>query len=309
MRTVLGLSVNPRGIAWALVDGDGGCDALDDDVFDVEAAEQVTARATAAAGSARAIAAASGQDVAAIGVVWFGGDGADRTARLLDELAAAGFDDVRIVAVDDLAPVEDAAVRTRAQLRSARAAAHAVATGAVARVPVSTGYRRPAPRKHQTLRAVAAAAAAVAAGLLTVGSEFTQPAAVPVADDGDLAAAAAPQLVTVAVPREVRRPVPAQRADVPAVVPVAERAERAPVVAAVEVSTPVPAVASVQPAGLTETPVLQAVPVSQPVPVSHLPAGFTAPVVGPAAPEPHLAADPAPGPAPDPVSWLFGAMP
>ncbi|MUM27620.1 hypothetical protein FZI88_15775, partial [Mycobacterium sp. CBMA295] len=106
MKTVLGLSVTAHRIAWALVAGDGrsaDVTPLDDDAFEVEAADQLADRAAAAARSAQAIAASSGQDVAAIGVTWPGpgaDDSGDNLAQLLDLLAVAGFDDVRVVAED-----------------------------------------------------------------------------------------------------------------------------------------------------------------------------------------------------------------
>ncbi|MFV8051641.1 hypothetical protein [Mycobacterium sp. 48b] len=344
MRTVLGLSVTPHGIAWALVEG-GTTDAtpLDDDAFDVEIADQLTARAAAAARSARAIAASSGQDVAAIGVCAVGpvadDAGDDCLTRLLDRLAADGFDDVRVVpepsgttGPDDLGAEE--------WLHAARSAALAVATNAVARAPRPVAVRAPAPRRYTAARAAAAAAAAIAAGLLTVGSQYVEPVQVPVADDGDITAAAEPQLVTVAAPREATRSVARPEEEL-----VAERAARAPLAEPAEqpaesVETVQPAV-TVQSVAAVETAAPQAVPVVRATvptavaipaggaPVQHIPAPVTGPIVGPPAVEPHLAADPAPGPASVPPSasapvpavpapapepapaglWFLGAMP
>lgn len=100
MKTVLGLSVTSHGIAWALVDGrTDQLTLLDDDAFDVDTAGDLATRAASAACSAQAIAAASGQDVTAIGVsaVLVSDDTDQLVTRLLVRLAAAGFDDVRIV--------------------------------------------------------------------------------------------------------------------------------------------------------------------------------------------------------------------
>ncbi|MCV7064745.1 hypothetical protein H7H51_01810, partial [Mycolicibacterium farcinogenes] len=144
MKAVLGLSVTPHGIAWALVDGgDTGDDTqLDDDAFEVEVADQVAARAAAAARSARAIAAASGQDVTAIGVTATGFDpDDDQLAQLLDRLAATGFDDVRIA--PELDPPDRDERGLEAQLCDAHAAAHAVASG---RGRPGSGARRAEPR-------------------------------------------------------------------------------------------------------------------------------------------------------------------
>lgn len=320
MRTVLGLSVTAHGIAWALIDGD--VTPLDDDAFDVEFAEQLAARAAAAARSARAIAASSGQDVAAIGVTWHGldeDDDGDPLADLLDRLAAAGFDDVRVVA-EHTGP--DGLDDDDAQVRDAQAAARAVATNAVAPTPKVIGYRPPAPCRHRAVRVVAAAAATVAAGMLTVGSQFTEPTPIPAADEGDITAAAAPapRVVTVAAPRlseraatalptEVR--VPEQVAEAVEHVPAAESAEpavaahvtpvepaapapRAQPVAVVQTVVPQP-VSVVQLAVPAQAPVASTMPAQQPagVPAAHLPAAQSH---LPAA-ETHIAADPAPAPA------------
>ncbi|MCG7609913.1 MULTISPECIES: hypothetical protein [Mycobacterium] len=348
MKAVLGLSVTSHAIAWALVHGDAAAaeaGPLDDDAFDVEVADQVAARAAAAARSARAIAAASGQDVAAVGVTDSGLDGAagDQLARLLDRLAATGFDDVRIVAE----PTDDADVDEcgmEAQLREARAAAYAVAIGAVPRVaPEPVAHRRPAPRKHRGVRVAAAAAATVAAGMLTVGSQFTEPAPIPAGEQEDTTAAApAPRVVTVAAPRLSERAVTMRPSEVTAPAQVVENVEQVPAyVPPVEPAVPVP---RAQPVAVVQTTVPQAVPVVQmAVPahapdVSNMPAqqpgGVPAAYVPAAQPhlptsDAHVAADPSPGPAlaspgpvpvpvpapapatpADPISgWLLAAMP
>ncbi|MED5814871.1 hypothetical protein VST63_21120 [Mycolicibacterium sp. 050232] len=355
MKTVLGLSVTSHGIAWALVDGDGrspDVTPLDDDAFDVDFADQLAVRAAAAARSARAIAASSGQDVASIGVTWHGldaGDVDDQLTELIDRLATAGFDDVRVVAerAGSDGPGED-----DAQVRDARAAARAVVTDAVARTPRPVAVRSPQPRRYVAARAVAATAAAIAAGLLTVGSQHVEPVPAPAGDDGDITAAAAPRMVTVAAPQLTERAVTAPPAEEPVPMQVAERAERVPVaepivsahapptepVAPVQRAQPVvmvqnaapQAVPRVQTAVPAQAPVVLNLPAQQSaeVPAAHLPA---AQPHLPAA-EVHVAADPSPGPAqasvpglvsapapapmptpappPDPISgWLLAAMP
>ncbi|MEV0673874.1 hypothetical protein [Mycobacterium sp. NPDC050441] len=308
MKTVLGLSVTSHGIAWALVGGDGrttDLTSLDDDAFDVDATGDVTTRAAAAARSAQAIGAASGQNVAAIGVCATGlvsDDGHDAVAQLLDLLADAGFDDVRIV--------------PGRSDTTARAAALAVATDAVARTPRPAAFRAPAPRRHTAVRAVAASAVAIAAGLLTVGSQFVEPVPDPAADDADITAAAEPQLVTVITPRDVTRTVAESPAQPAASIQAAERAERVPVAEPVAV-VQVPALALAPTPSQTPT-----VPIQQPVAVTvpHLPAAE--PHLPVPAAQPHIAADPSPGPAlpvavpaaqpsPAPAAglWFLGAMP
>ncbi|MGV0813090.1 hypothetical protein ABQF34_14105 [Mycolicibacterium boenickei] len=340
MKTVLGLSVAPHGIAWALVAGgrSGDVSTLDDDAFEVELADQVAARAAAAARSAQAIAASSGQDVAAIGVTWSGPDSDDdQLAQLLERLTTAGFDDVRVVDGTE-------ALQAQEQLRAARDAAEAVATNAVPPTPAPVRNRRPAPRKHRAVRVVAATAAAVAAGLLTVGSQFTEPAPIPDTEEGELTAAAAPQLVTVATQNESERAVmtpPAEDIEEPVPMQVAERAERAPVAEAAPVAEPAePAQAvqpvvptqRVQPVTAVETTAPQAVPVTHaanPAP-QHMPVGLNAPgpvpvaagipgtvpsapappVPQPAAPPPPVAPEPAPfAPKPGSDLWLLNALP
>lgn len=314
VKTVLGLSVTSHGIAWALVDGDrptADLTSLDDDAFHVDAAGDLAGRAAAAARSAQAIAAASGQKVVAIGVCAAGvvsdhGDG-DPVAELFDLLAAAGFDDVRLVPGQSGTAARDAAL--------------AVATDAVAGTPRLAAPRAPAPRRHNAVRAVAATAAAVAVGLLTVGSQFVEPVPDPAADDAGVTAAAQPQLVTVITPRDIPRSVAEPSAVSDVSIQAAERAERAPI--AEPVSVVETAVPQVVPAALPHLPSAQP-PAAQP----HLPV----PAALPAA-EPHVAADPSPGPAfpaalpaaqqslapqPSPVPqpspppaglWFLGAMP
>lgn len=309
MKTVLGLSVTSHGIAWALVDGDSptaDLTPLDADAFDVDVAGDLAGRAAAAARSAQAIAAASGQKVVAIGVCAAGvvsdhGED-DPVAELFDLLAAAGFDDVRMV------PGQSGS--------AARAAALAVATDAVARTPRLAAPRTVAPRRHNAVRAMAATAAAVAVGLLTVGSQFVEPVPDPAAADSGVTAAAQPQLVTVLTPRDVPRPVAESPVEPDVSIQAAERAERAPIA---------------EPVSVVETAVPQVVPAALP----HLPAAqphLPAPAALPAA-EPHIAADPSPGPVfpaalpaaqpspavqPSPVPqpspapaglWFLGAMP
>lgn len=344
MKTVLGLSVTSHGIAWALVDGRGAGDTtLDDDAFEVDATDQLAVRATAAARSAQAIAASSGQNVASIGVSAAGADADEALGQLLDLLAAAGFDDVRIVP-DDFG--------TEAAVRGARAAALAVATNAVVRTPRPAPVRAPAPRRYPTVRAAAAAVAAIATGLMTVGSQHVDPVPVPAAVDTDVNAAAEPQLVTVVSPREESRSVAR-----PEDGPVAQRADRAPIAQPAEQVAELPAetaqpTVSVQTVAVAETPAAQPVPIlpaaapaqapavpavpmqqSATVNAAHLPAvqahlpGAEAhvaadPSPGPAlaspgsapAPAPMLVPAPAPAPAPappsDPISgWLLAAMP
>lgn len=313
VKTVLGLSVTSHGIAWALVDGDrptADLTSLDDDAFHVDTAGDLAGRAAAAARSAQAIAAASGQKVVAIGVCAAGvvsdhGDG-DPVAELFDLLAAAGFDDVRLVPGQSGTAARDAAL--------------AVATDAVAGTPRLAAPRAPAPRRHNAVRAVAATAAAVAVGLLTVGSQFVEPVPEPAGDGAGLTAAAQPQLVTVITPRDIPRSVAEPSAEPDVSIQAAERAERAPIAEPVA-----------EPVAAAETAVPHVVPAALP----HLPAAqphLPVPAALPAA-EPHIAADPSPGPAfpaalptvqpslapqPSPVSqpspppaglWFLGAMP
>lgn len=326
MKTVLGLSVTSRGIAWALVEGDGLASELtllDDDVFEVDAADDVTARAASAARSAQAIAAASGHNVAAIGVAagLVSDTGEDLLGRLLDLLAAAGFADVRVVLEQFAAagPDDDGVT---AQVRSARTAASAVATNAVARTIRPSVFRAPAPRKHIAVRAMAATAAAIATGLLTVSSQFAESVWMSADDGADITAAAQPQLVTVVTPRDVTRSVTASPAEPDASVQVAERSQRAPTsesISVIETAAP-----QVIPA-FQDAVQVPAAPIQEPVAVGvpHLPAAeahhasAVEPQVLPAA-EPHIAVDPAPGPAmpvarPNPAQsgdvWFLGATP
>lgn len=338
MRTVLGLSVTSDGIAWALVDGDrADATPLDDDAFDVDAADQLAPRAASAVRSAQAIAASSGQDVVSVGVyaVGLGSDdaGDDRLIRLRDLLAAAGFDDVRVVtAPSDATDLEDSG--TQARLRAARSAAFAVATNAVPRTPRPVAARAPVARRYTAVRAAAAAAAAIATGLLTVGSQYVEPLPGPAAAaDGDVSAAAEPRMVTVAAPRLTDRAVTTP-AEEPVSVQVAERASRVPVdepdapavpapvvpaeqvvpgqraQAVVMVQTAVPqAVPMVQTAIPAQAPVLPNMPIQQPagVPAAHLPAVEQHLPTADA----HVAADPSPGPmltAPAPAA-AQGPMP
>ncbi|OBK09419.1 hypothetical protein A5637_29640 [Mycolicibacterium fortuitum] len=331
VKTVLGLSVTSHGIAWALVDGrTDQLTLLDDDAFDVDTAGDLATRAASAACSAQAIAAASGQDVTAIGVsaVLVSDDTDQLVTRLLVRLAAAGFDDVRIV-VEQSGGEDPDDGRVPSRVRPARAAAVAVATGAVARTPRPSLRRAPAARKHITARALAATAAAVAAGLLTVGSQGAQQIPVPAADDGDIAAAAQPQLITVLTPSDVARTVAEPSAEPAASTQAAERAQRVPMAEdPTVVATPAPQVVpavQVASAAPLASPQIPAVPPQQPavvaVGVPHLP-----PAAEPHLPavEPHIAADPAPGPALVPVAaapvvqpspaqvaglWFLGAMP
>ncbi|WP_186446942.1 hypothetical protein [Mycolicibacterium porcinum] len=333
MRTVLGLSVTSHGIAWALIDGDGSSGdvtPLDDDAFEVEFADQRAARAAAAARSARAIAASSGQDVAAIGVAWHGlgaDDGGDRLTELLDRLAAAGFDDVRVVA--EHAGTDE--LDDDAQVRDAQAAARAVATNAVAPAPKPTGYRPPAPCTHRAARVVAAAAATVAAGMLTVGSQFTEPAPIPAADESDITAAAvpAPRVVTVAAPRLPERAVTTPPSEARTLEQVAGPVEQAPaaepvVAAHVTSAEPVAPLPRAQPVAAVQTVVPQPVSVVQlAVPAqapassnvqAQPPAGVSAahlPAAQPHLPaaETHVAADPSPGPAVAPAAPAPSAVP
>lgn len=277
MKTVLGLSVTSHGIAWALVDGDNptaDLTPLDDDAFHVDAAGDLAGRAAAAARSAQAIAAASGQKVVAIGVCAAGvvsdhGDG-DPVAELFDLLAAAGFDDVRLVPGQSGTAARDAAL--------------AVATDAVAGTPRLAAPRAPAPRRHNAVRAVAATAAAVAVGLLTVGSQFVEPVPDPAADEAGVTAAAQPQLVTVLTPRDVPRLVAESPVEPEVAIQAAERAARAPIAepAAEPVAAAETAVSHVVPAALPHLPAAQ----------PHLPMSAALPDA-----EPHIAADPSPGPA------------
>ncbi|CRZ14068.1 hypothetical protein [Mycolicibacterium neworleansense] len=314
MKTVLGLSVTSHGIAWALVGGgDRPADVtpLDDDAFDVDAADQLTARAAAAARSARAIATSSGQDVAAIGVTWHGPDPddfGDRLAELLDLLAEAGFDDVRVVAEEAAA---DDLHEADAQVRDAQDAARAVATNAVAARSRPVRHRPPAPCKHRAVRVVAAAAATVAAGMLTVSSQFTEPAPIPAGDEADVTAAAAPapRLVTVAAPRLSERAVTMLPTEEPTPVqfveaaPIVAEEPAEPVVAAhVTPVEPVAPVQRTQPVAVVQTVVPQAVPVVQMAVPAQLPGGVPAATLPAAQPhlpaaEAHIATDPSPGPA------------
>ncbi|WP_131590603.1 hypothetical protein [Mycolicibacterium setense] len=318
MKAVLGLSMTSHGIAWALCDRrSADATPLDDDAFDVDSADQLAARAAAAARSAQAIAASSGQHVASIGVC---AAEDDRMAELLDLLAGAGFDDVRAVP-EPFATTDPDDIGAAARLRAARSAALAVATNLVARAPRPVAVRVVAPRRYTAARAAAAAAAAIAAGLLTVGSQYVEPVPGPAADDGAITAAAEPQLVTVATPREATRSVALPEEEF-----VAERAARTPIVEPVEpaASAVQTAAEPVQPVAHAESPVPQAIPVvrasvpavaqatvdprpvQQPValavpagaaPVQHIPAAVTGPIGAAPAAAPHLATDPAPGPA------------
>lgn len=343
MKTVLGLSVTARGIAWALVEGDrrsADVTPLDDDAFEVEATEQLAARAAAAARSAKAIAASSGQDVAAIGVSWPEGaavDGGHHLTHLLDQLAAAGFDDVRVFSASPVEGTAEDPGRTDsagpegvdARVRDARAAAHAVATNAVASAPRPSRRRPPTPCRHRPARALAAAAVTVAAGLLTVGSQFAEPTPLPAAHDGDITVAAAPRLVTVATSRPAARSVTVPTAEEPVSMQAAETVEPQ-VVPLAQVATPVSPTTPATPQAFADSqPVVAVVPhlpSAQPRPSAaepHLPA---AQMALPAA-QPHIAVDPSPGPAlqaaqpgpavpaakPDPAPvpglWFLGAMP
>lgn len=280
MKTVLGLSVTLHGVAWALVDGLRAAETpLDGDEFDLDATDQLTVRAAAAARSAQTIATSSGQDVVSVGVCVAADVDDDCLDELLD-LLTSRFHDVRVVPED---------LGGTASMRAARAAAFAVATNAVAKAARPVAARVPAPRKYTAVRAAAAAAAAIATGMLTVGSQHAEPVPPPAGVDADLTAAAKPQLVTVAGPREERR----------SVVPI-EPVEPAPQ-PVVAVENPAPQVLSVVQLAATAAPQPPAVQATVP----HLPAA-----------QPHLATGPAPGPATDPapgpasgITWLLAAMP
>ncbi|MDH6194366.1 hypothetical protein M2272_000987 [Mycobacterium frederiksbergense] len=299
MKTVLGLSVTARGIAWVLVDGgaDSQVTPLDDDAFVVEAADQLAARAAAAVRSARVIAASSGQDVTAVGVTW-SDDVADQATQLLHMLAVTGFDDVRVVPE----PAGPDAGGADSQLSVARAAAQAVATNAVPPTVIPARHRPADPPKYRALRAAAAVAAAVGVATLTVGSQFSEPTPNLTASAGDVTGAGTPQVVTAAIPRVAVSPPVVTQSGVEAVS--AQAAERAHRESAAEPAEPARPVDHVEPVALvdaarpTASPVVQAalpVPPQTPEPAAqpHLPAAQ------PHLPteQPHIAVDPAPGPA------------
>ncbi|MGV0746460.1 hypothetical protein [Mycolicibacterium sp. XJ870] len=202
MKTVLGLALTSGGVGWVLVDRTASARSpLDDDAFEIDSVDELAARGAAAARGARAIAVSSGQGVRSVGVVW--SDGVESEAQqLIDTLEAAGFNDVRVVpsGMDTDADVDEL-------LSVAHAAAHAVATDAVAaREPKTQVHRPDRTRKSATLRVGGAAAAGVVVALLAVGSQSIPERPEPAPEQPALSSAGIPQVVSVvAVPQGVTR--------------------------------------------------------------------------------------------------------
>jgi len=95
------LSATSAGVGWVLIDERAGypdTDAavLDDDAFEVDADDVLAERCAAAARGARGIAASSGDDIGAIGLICSDDVGVHAEA-IVAALKSAGFDDVRTV--------------------------------------------------------------------------------------------------------------------------------------------------------------------------------------------------------------------
>jgi hypothetical protein len=224
VKTVLGLSVTPGGVAWVLIGRRAATRdtselaLLDDDFFEVDADDELAARCAAAARGARAIAASSGDEIRSIGLTW--AEGLDtRVEEILGALTSAGFGDVRKVprhliagataSEDDEAGgaegAEDAHADDAGVLETALAAAQAVATGAVPAARVVCLLPSRCRHTSKAVRIAGTAAAAVIVALSTVGSTFIADQTKP-REDPSLSAAGPAQIVTAALPRAPRRP-------------------------------------------------------------------------------------------------------
>jgi len=167
VKTVLGLSVTPSSVGWAVLDGSGnGAATLDHDVVDVAGRpSDDISRHIGAVRAAQAIAAASGQNLTSICVTW--SDDAAATAYLvLRALPTLGFDKV--------VPVRCAGAGDDSEL-TARAAALALTAG-VDTVPVALVRREPAvtptPKRSRLAPARAAVLVAGLSALFVAGPEF-----------------------------------------------------------------------------------------------------------------------------------------
>ncbi|AKS34022.1 hypothetical protein [Mycolicibacterium goodii] len=204
MKTVLGLSATSGGVGWVLIDQRDGRDAsdvavLDDDAFEIDGDDQLAERCAAAARGARGIAASSGDEIGAIGLVC--SDDVDAQADpIVAALRAAGFDDVRTVPRDLLVASGDDESDTDGPLEAtALAAARAVATDAVPAAARVRCLLPPCRHRSTTLRIAGTAAAAAVVALSTVGSSFIAGPTGP-AEDPAPAAAGPVQIVTAARP-------------------------------------------------------------------------------------------------------------
>jgi hypothetical protein len=303
VETVLGLSMTSSGVGWVVLDGSGvDAKTLDHDVVDVSgrSADDIDRHLGAVRG-ARAIAAASGQDVRSIGVGWT--DESAATATLvLRALPGLGFDKV--------VPVRLAGSGDDIEL-TARAAALAV-TSEIDAIPVPLLRREPvagAPPPEYSWLASARAAAVLVAGLSALFVLAPELAGQP--------AAAAPKVQATsdspsgwesvhvpAVPAPDAAPTPAVTVQLVAGRPAPRRPAAQP---SVQENAPITTyvIEETNPAGaavvVPETPTS-----AQPVGVPHLP------VQQVSAPAP--AVEPAPAiPSPDPAqivfSPLFSALP
>ena len=293
MDTVLGLAVTSRSVGWVVLDG-SGIDAatLDHDVVDVECrpAGDIS-RHLAAVRGAQAIAAASGQHLASIGVTWT--DDAAATANLvLRALPSLGFHKVVPVRLSDAGE--------HVELTLAWAAALAVASD-VATVPVPVTRREQvvAPaRKHAWVAPTRAAVMLVAglSALFVLGPELAAQPAAPAAET-QTASDSPKELASI---HAVPAPVAAPPVEV-TVHLVAGRTAAPPPVTSSVVEEATPSAAEV---AVPDEPVS-----AEPVPVSHLPIDLVAPLPGPAV-------EPTPSPVvpePDPAQFVFnpllGALP
>ena len=175
METVLGLSVTSSSVGWVVLDGSGSDAAtLDHDVIEVKGrpAEDITRHLGAVRG-AQAIASASGQHLALIGVTWT--DDAAATANLvLRALPGLGFDKV--------VPVHLTDADDHVELTLAWAAALAVASNvATAPVPVPPREQVTPTRKYAWVAPTRAAAVLVAglSALFVLGPELASPPSAP----------------------------------------------------------------------------------------------------------------------------------
>lgn len=200
MKTVLGLSATSGGVGWVLIDQRAGAgdafDLLDDDAFEVDDAADLARSCAAAARGARGIAASSGDEIGAIGLIC--GDDVDvRVDAIVAALASAGFDDVRTVPRELLVGGVDGD-DNQALEDTALAAARAVATGVVSAARVRC-LLPPCRHRSTVFRIAGTAAAAAIVALTTVGSTFLTAENEPAEDPGSSAAGPL-QIVTAAVP-------------------------------------------------------------------------------------------------------------
>ncbi|AFP40078.1 hypothetical protein [Mycolicibacterium smegmatis] len=302
MKTVLGLSATSAGVGWVLIDERAGypdTDAavLDDDAFEVDADDVLAERCAAAARGARGIAASSGDDIGAIGLICSDDVGVHAEA-IVAALKSAGFDDVRTVPREFLDDGDAGELEA-----TALAAAQAVATDAVPAARVRC-LLPPCRHRSTALRIAGTAAAAAVVALSAVGSTFIAGETEP--EDQALTAGGPIQIVTAAVPhipqpdtvRTVTKPVrqSTSKASSTASGSVTQRASEPQVLFA----RPQPQPAAVQ-------PVQQAAPeVTPALGVQHLQNPVGAPEFAP--PMPHLpegmpaGAMPVPGVLPGPVN-------